>query len=147
MKKTATNLWLLGLAIIVAIQLKSVYSKEEYLLVKIDEKESLPAVPPSLPEPPLPPEGSEEQPRPGIAYGVDYNPDRSVTGTSRSSCSVQNQCASVSDPDRSIAAMDDGFRGRGSRYWPYSCCYRYWWNGRYWCNWSNYYCNIWWGKK
>ena len=146
MKKTATNQWLLGLAIIVAIQLTSVSSKEEYLLVKIDENESLPTVPPSLPETTLPPEVSGAQPRPGTTYGVDYNPPRSVTGTSRASCSIQNQCAQVSDPDKNIAAMDDGFSGRGSRYWPYNCCYRYWWNGYYCCSWSPYYCNLW-GKK
>ena len=129
------------MALVATLQLLTI-SSGEYLLVKIDG-ETIRDPFPELPE------GPEDKPKRGHTYGVDYNPtDTRITGsTSRSTCSVQNECASVSDPDRRIAAIDEGFTGRGSRYWPYNCCYRYWWNYRYWCNWNGYWCNYFWGKK
>merc|ERR1719145_206933 len=147
MERRTCHQWTLLLAIVATLQLLAI-SSGEYLLVKIDG-ETIIDPPVVEPGPPTPPEGTEDTPKRGRTYGVDYNPtDPRITGsTSRSSCSVQNKCASVEAPDRSIAAIDEGFTGRGSRYWPYSCCYRYWWNYRYWCNWNSYYCGWVWGKK
>ena len=146
MDRRTCHQWTLLMAVVATIQLFTI-SSGEYLLVKIDGEDITdpdPVVP--TPEPGPKP---EDKPRSGHTYGVDYNPtDPRITGsTSRSTCNVQNQCASVQDPERRIAAIDEGFTGRGSRYWPYNCCYRYWWNYRYWCNWSGYYCNYFWGKK
>merc|ERR1712136_621198 len=147
MERRTSHQWTLLMAVVAILQLLKI-SSGEYLLVKIDG-ETLPDPPVVDPEPPTLPRVPDDMPNAGRSYGVDYNPtDTRITGpTSRSTCSVQNKCASVADPDRSIAAIDDGFNGRGSRYWPYNCCYRYWWNNRYWCNWNSYYCRWVWGKK
>ena len=129
---------LLAMAIIATFQLTS-FTRASYLLVKIDEEGS--GVVPELTPPP-------PQVKPGM-NGVDYAPtDESITNpqSSRSgACTIENKCAKVYDPDRKIAKMDEGFSGRGSIYWPYGCCYRYWWNGYYYCNWSYYWCNYFWG--
>ena len=121
-----------------SIQLISL-SSGSYLLVQLDEEAE-----PKLPEPPKPSEGY------GHKHGVDYNPTHSsITQTARQatadSCTLENNCARVEDRSKGISRMDEGFNGRGSRYWPYSCCYRYWYGGYYYCNWSGYWCNYWWG--
>jgi len=151
MKGKYFHQWLVGLVIVATIHLTT-FSSGEYLLVEINNDapiEPVPTLPqPNSPEPPILPTESPSDEKLGKEYGVDYNPtDTTITGsTARSICSVQNKCARVNDPDRRIAAIDDGFRGRGSRYWPYDCCYRTWWNYQYWCYWNNYWCGFW-GRK
>ena len=128
---------LLATAIIATFQFTSV-TTASFLLVKIDEEGS--GVVPELTPPP-------PQVKPGM-NGVDYAPtDDSITNPQNSgsgACTIENKCAKVYDPDRKHAKMDEGFIGRGSRDWPnYRCCYRYWWNDYYYCNWGLYWCNIW----
>merc|ERR1719443_51824 len=103
MDRITCHQWTLLMAVVAAIQLFTI-SSGEYLLVKIDGED--------IRDPPLvvpPPDGPDDKPKRGHNYGVDYNPtDTRITGsTSRSTCSVQNECASVSDPDRRIAAIDE----------------------------------------
>ena len=129
--------WLLAAAIIATFQFKS-FATGSYLLVKIGDEGNVDGVPePNIPLTPGKP-GQD---------GVDYAPThKSITnpGSSRSeSCTIQNKCVKVYDPDRSKAKMDEGMTGRGSRFWlNYSCCYRYYFRYYYHCDFSGYYCNL-----
>jgi hypothetical protein len=144
---------------LVAIISNSLLIRGSYLLVELSSpeksKDVLPEPEPSKPEYPMPEQlqpGFPESPKLGQPLakpqkGVDYNPDPSQIGNLRSlggrQCRPENKCARVEDRDRSIAAMDDGLTARGSRHFPYSCCYRYWWGGHYYCRWSSWYCHWW----
>ena len=138
---------------LLAIISNSLVTRGSYLLVELSSSETLPETLPPKPEYPIPQPLEPrfpESPKPGhprarSQIGVDYNPDpeqmrsRNLGGR-QGQCLPENECARAEDPTRSIAAKDEDITGRGSRYWPYSCCYRYWWNGYYYCRWSYSYC-------
>ena len=136
---------------LVAIISNSLLTGASYLLVEISspEEPSEPRIPIPLPaEPEFPEVPKPDEPGPKPQVGVDYNPDPKQVANLRNlggrQCRPQPQCARIKDPNRSIAARDDDLTTRGSRAFAYSCCYRYWWGGYYYCQWSSWYCN-WWG--
>ena len=85
---------------------------------------------------------TEKPPNGKPQNSVDYSPPQAVKARmSTNYCTLGNKCAKVADPGRYISGMDINAVGRGSRYWPdYNCCYRFWWNGYYYCSWDNYWC-------
>ena len=81
----------------------------------------------------------------GIDYMTTQKPHVNVPMNQNTTCTLENQCVRVYDPDKKIS-MNDNLFSSGPQELAYKCCYRYWYNGYYYCNWNEYWCKYWWGK-
>ena len=81
-----------------------------------------------------------------IDYLTTKKPQANVTINPDTTCTLENQCVRVHDPDKKLSMKDDLFSPRPNMLLGYKCCYRYWYNGYYYCNWGEYWCKYWWGK-